>query len=131
MDKRMMPYYLSRAAIAIAFGALFYASGSPIWLAAAVSIALVGLFLWAPHSGRYAVHPEYGATALRRDERTQAINDQAARNAFVISMLVIGAISVYYSATGAELIPAGVLRIILLTGTAGYFISDLWLRQTE
>lgn len=51
MDKRLLPYYLSRAAMAIAFGAIIYASGSPIWLAAAVSLALITLFLWAPRSG--------------------------------------------------------------------------------
>ena len=78
-----------------------------------------------PRSGRYAVHPEYGATARRRDERTQAINGHAARNAVVIRMLALGALAVYYSATGAAQVPAGVLRAILLSGVASYFISDL------
>ena len=68
-------------------------------------------------------------SALRRDERTQAINDQAARHAFAICMLALGALSVYYAAIGVGQIPAGMLRIILLVGVAGCYVSDLWLRR--
>ena len=131
MDKRLMPYYLSRVIIALGFGALFYASGSSLLMAAAISGTLIALFLWAPLSGWYAVHPEFGATALRRYECTQAINDKAARNAFVICMLATGAASIYYASAGMALIPTGMLRILLLLGIASYYFSDLWLRRTQ
>jgi len=42
----------------------------------------MGWCLWAPRSGRCALLPENGTTALRRDERSEAIAGRAARNAF-------------------------------------------------
>jgi hypothetical protein len=91
----------------------------------------MGLFLWAPQSGRYSVHPEFGVTALRRDEYTQTINDAAARNAFVVSMLAIGAIVIFSAAFGAGSIPIPMLKIVLSFGALTYFISDVWLRRAH
>ena len=90
----MKVYYLSRALLSLAFGAFFALTGSSWWVALLAGGIAFAFFLWAPRSGRYAVHPELGVTALRRDERTQSINDQAARNAFVVSMLALGGIAV-------------------------------------
>jgi hypothetical protein len=87
----MKSYYVSRAIISIAFGVLF-ATGSTWWTGILVGTLAFAWFLLAPHIGRYSVHPEFGITALRRDEHTQVINDKAARNAFVISMLALGGI---------------------------------------
>jgi len=44
-------------------------------------------------------------------------------------MLALGALTVYYAAIGVGKIPAGMLRIILLVGVAGCYVSDLWLRR--
>lgn len=131
MKQALMPYYLSRAVFSIAFGLLFLATGSPWWMALLIGGLLLALFLWAPHSGRYAVHPEFGITALRRDERTQVINDRAARNAFVVSMLLLGAIAVFAGASGMMSITLGVIKIVLLAGALTYFACDLWLRKTQ
>ena len=127
----MTPYYLSRAVFSIAFGGLFYISGSPLWEALLIAGALLAMFIWAPHSGRYAVHPEYGVTALRRDERTQVINDKAARNAFVALMLLAGATSIYLGITGAVLATDFIFRGLLIAGVLVYYSSDLWLRKTQ
>lgn len=131
MTKKMMPYYLSRTILSIAWGILLFVTGSPIWKAMLIGGLILALFLWAPHSGRYSVHPEFGITALRRDERTQVINDRAARNAFIVSMLTIGAIGVYFGLFGVINISIGVIKIVLIIGTITYFASDLWLRKSQ
>jgi len=130
MNKNMMPYYLSRLALSIAFGGLFFVSGSSWWAAALFGALALAFFLWAPFSGRYAVHPEFGATALRRDERTQIINDRAARNAFIVSMLAVGAISIYFGSSGLTSIPLGMMKVVLIAGILVYFLSDFWMRKT-
>ena len=131
MNKKLIPYFLSRIAISITFGFLFFVTGSPIWLSLLVSGTLIALFLYAPRSGRYSVHPEFGITALRRDERTQKINDVAGRNAFVVIMLVIGALVIYYGSLGTTTISLSMINIVMAIGILTYFISDFWLRKSH
>ena len=125
----MRAYYASRALISIAFGALFVLTGSPWWMGVLMGALAFGFFLWAPRSGRYAVHPELGVTALRRDEQTQAINDKAARNGFVVMGLVLAGISIYISVINQADIPVALLNYTLILGVATYFITDLVMRQ--
>jgi hypothetical protein len=127
----MTLYYISRAILSVAFGALFVMTGSPWWVATLIGGGILALFLWAPHSGRYAVHPEFGITALRCDERTQVINDKAARNAFVISMLTLAGIAIYCSTIALTNVPLAVLKLVVLIGVVTYFVSDLWLRRSQ
>ncbi len=129
MNKNMLPYYISRTIISVAFGVLLYVTGSPLWNAILMGGLILALFLWAPHSGRYSVHPEFGITALRRDEFTQVINDKAARNAFVVSMLAIAAIAIYSGSIGAINISIRFFKLVLIIGVLTYFASDLWLRR--
>jgi len=131
MRRDLLPYILSRIVLSLAFGGLFYLSGSSVWTAMLITGVLITLFLWAPNSGRYSVHPEYGITALRRDERTQVINDQAARNAFVAVMLLSGAALIYLRATGNPSDVIVYLKTILLAGVGVYYISDFALRKTQ
>ena len=100
-------------------------------MAGLASVFVLALFLWAPHSGRYAVHPEFGVTALRRDERTQTINDQAARNAFIVTVLIIAGIAVYFGTIAPTNVPVAILNLALLLGMLTYFVSDFWLRRTQ
>ncbi len=127
----MTAYYISRAVISIAFGALFAVTGSSVWMALLIGGLAFAFFLWAPRSGRYAVHPELGITALRRDERTQGINDKAARNAFVISILALGAITVYFGTFALTDVPLALLKLVIAVGALAYFVSDLWLRRQQ
>jgi len=131
MNKNMMPYYLSRTIISVVFGLLLFVTGSPLWIAMLICGLILAFFLWAPHSGRYSVHPEFGVTALRRDELTQTINDKAARNAFIVSMLTITTIAVYFGSFGAINISIGIFKIVLFIGALTYFVSDLWLRKLQ
>jgi hypothetical protein len=131
MDKKLMPYYLSRTALSIAFGFLLFLTGSPLLNSIMIGGLLIVLFLYAPHSGRYSVHPEFVLTPLRRDEHTQAINDAAARNAFVVSMLVISAVVIYLGSFGAVNISISIIKVVVAIGALTYFISDVWLRKSH
>jgi hypothetical protein len=131
MDKKLMPYYLSRTALSIAFSYLLFVTGSPILNSMLIGGLLIALFLYAPHSGRYSVHPEFALTPLRRDEHTQTINDAAARNAFVVSMLVISAAVIYFGSFGAVTISISLIKMVVAIGALTYFISDFWLRKSH
>src|SRR5512138_1679174 len=91
----MKAYYVSRAVISVLFGLIAVMTGSEWWVGLLVTALAFGWFLLAPRIGRYSVHPEAGVTALRRDERSQVINDKAARNAFVATMLAVGGVLIY------------------------------------
>lgn len=122
-------YYLSRAVLSAAFGSLFALGDGHWWTAALVGTLTFVFFLWAPHSGRYAVHFEYGVTALRRDERTQAINDQAARNAFIVTMLAAGGLVFYFGTIALADVPVHTLNLVLILGMLTYFATDIRLRR--
>ena len=127
----MSRYYVSRALISIALGVFLIFNGSQWWLAGLASTIVLGFFLWAPQSGRYAVHPEFGITALRRDERTQAINDKAARNSFVVTTLFVAGITIYFGTIASASVPIAILRLALVLGVLVYYGSDFWLRRTQ
>jgi len=125
----MSVYYVSRAVISAALGVLLALTGLEWWMAALLGAIVFAFFVWAPHSGRYSVHPELGVTALRRDERTQGINDKAARNAFVVTMLAIAGTAIYFGAIAAVSVPIAMLKWTLVLGVLVYFVSDFVLRR--
>ena len=131
MIKGMRAYYASRAVLSVLFGALFVLAGSPWWSGVLVAGLAFGWFLAAPRIGRYSVHPEFGVTALRRDERSQAINDRAARNAFVICMLALGALAAYSTGLGLSSLPVAVFKWLLILGVLVYYATDFWVRRTQ
>ena len=122
-------YYVSRAAISIAVGGLFVLAGAPWWMAAGVGVVALAFFMWAPRSGRYAVRHEDGVTALRRDERTQAITNRAARNGFALTMLSLAGLILYFELVAYSDVPVSALALVLLIGTVTHFASDLWFRR--
>ena len=127
----MNAYYLSRFLLSVLVGVFLIITGSLWWAGLLAALLAFGWFLAAPHIGRYSVHPEFGVTALRRDERSQGINDKAARNAFVISMLVLGAAVIYLGATAAPAVSTDVLKWLLVLGALAYYASDFWLRKAQ
>lgn len=131
MIKNLTPYYLSRIIFSIAFGLLLFIIGMSMWMAIVCGGLILAFFLWAPHRGRYSVHPEFGITAMRRDERAQIINDKAARNAFVVIIITIGAIAGFFGSMGTFNISISVLIIVLMIGVLTYFVSDIWLRKSQ
>jgi uncharacterized membrane protein len=128
--KGMSLYYISRAIVSIVFGGLFYLSGSSLWTSILIGTVAFIWFLWAPHTGRYGVHPEFGVTALRRDERTQQINDHAARNAFVVLGIAVAILSIYFGSVLQTDVPARILNYALILGAATYYFTDFRLRSS-
>ncbi len=122
-------YYVSRAALSALLALALASGGLAWWVAAVMGLAVFAFFLWAPRSGRYAVHPEAGITALRRDERTQGITDRAARNAFVVTMLVIAGAAIYFGSMPGAAMPIDLLNRVLVLGALTYFASDFWYRR--
>jgi hypothetical protein len=127
----MKAYYISRAIISMAFGTLFLLTGSSWWTGILVSLLAFAWFLMAPHIGRYSVHPEFGVTALRRDELTQVVNDKAARNAFIVSMLALGGTILYFGTLSLTSVSIAVFKWILILGVVVYYVSDFWLRKAH
>ena len=126
----MSRYYLSRVIISAVWGGFFRLAGAPWWMAVLAGAMALAWFLWAPRSGRYVVRPEHGPSALRRDDRTQAIADKAARNAFVVTYLALGGVGLYYGLIAPGSVPIAVVNIVFVLGAAVYFGSDFWLRRT-
>jgi hypothetical protein len=127
----MKAYYISRAAVSAALGILLVLTGSSWWTGALIGILAFAWFLLAPHIGRYSVHPEFGVTALRRDERAQVINDKAARNAFVASMLALAGIVAYFGTFASTSVPIAAFKWVLILGVLVYYVSDFWLRKAH
>jgi len=127
----MTAYYVSRTLISAGFGGLLAATGATWWMAALTAGTVFLLFLWAPQSGRYAVHPELGVTALRRDERAQGITDKAARHAFVVVIGVVLALVLCYGRHEPAGVPVSALDLLLALGALTYFGADLWLRHAS
>ena len=125
----MTGYYVSRAVLSVALGALFVLAGSAWWVGLIAGALAFLLFLLAPHSGRYVVDPRLGPAALQRDERTQSISAAAARNAYVVSMLALGGIIVYFGLVALGDVPIMVLDGLLILGVLVYYVSDFLLRR--
>ena len=126
---RMSSYYLSRILISAALGGILALAGSPWWMSVSIGALALAFFVWAPRSGRYVVRPESGIAPLRRDERTQAINDRAARNAFVVAMLATAAAAIYFGLIARANVPVLVLNVTFALGLLTYFVSDAILRR--
>lgn len=123
-------YYISRTVVAAAFSVVLFLSGAPWWQATLILVVALLYFYWAPRSGRYAVYPERGVTALQRDEHTQGISEKAGRNAWIALTLVGVALILYSKSIQVELMPVQWLSWSLILGVLAYFASDLWLRRT-
>lgn len=122
-------YYITRTLIAVAFGSLLVLARLPWWSALLVTASVLGFFLWAPRGGRYVVDAKGGIAPMRRDERTKAISDQAARNAFVCTMLALAGATVYFDFITPSDVPVAILSLVLALGMLSYFASDFWLRR--
>jgi uncharacterized membrane protein len=102
--------------VSFMMGTAFLLLGGSWWQAALVTgLALIFVW-WAPRSGRYKVSPEKGLNAIQRDERTQAISDKAARNAWVVMMLSVAGLALYYGNTPNGAVPAQAINLLLLLG---------------
>ena len=124
-------YYISRALLSAGIGVLLVLEGFPWWAGAGACVLAFAWFLAAPRIGRYSVQPGHGVTALRRDERAVAINNAAARNAFVGCMLAVGGVIAYAGTATLQSVPVAVLQWLLILGIVIYYASDFWMRRLQ
>ena len=122
-------YYIARIGISVILGGLFWLAGMPWWMAPVVAVAVLAYFIWVPRSGRYVARFTGDTARLQRDERMQAIRDQAARNALLGTVLALAAAILYYGLIAPGDVPVTVLSLILALGTVIYAGSDYWLRR--
>ncbi len=120
---------VSRAALAAIFGGALYLGGLPWWGAVPAGILVLVFFLAAPRSGRYVVEKEDGVAPLRRDERSRAIRDKAARNAFIVTVLAVAGLLLAYGRVLHAAVPVTALSAVLALAVITYAVSDLCLRR--
>jgi hypothetical protein len=125
----MKRYYLSRAVVSIVFGGLLYLVSGYAWVGLLAAVLAFGTFVFLSRSGRYRVNPQQGVTALRRDERTQQVNQRSGRTAWVVVTILGSGLVLYYGLLAPGDVPTGLLGGVLLTGLLAYYISDFWLRK--
>lgn len=87
-------------------------------------------FLCTPRGGRYVVKSLDGIAPLRRDERTKAIRDEAARNAFSATVVALAAVTIYFGVIALNDVPVTILNAILALSLLTYAASDYWLRRS-
>jgi len=124
----MISYYVTRTLLALGLAGVLYAASGSWWMAIIAGGAAIAFFFWFPHSGRYTIEPEGGATPMRRDERAQRINNRAGRNGFGVLMLGLALLILFFSSPEGTVPTAG-LNILLLAGVLSYLLSDLWMRR--
>lgn len=126
----MRNYYISRTVVAILFGMLFMLLGAEWWMGLLAGLLALAGFAWAPRSGRYVKETgQDGQVRLAHDENTRAIADKAARNGFVVSMILLAVLTLYFWQVGQEMIPIQYLQAVLVSGLLTYAISDTVIRR--
>lgn len=125
----MERYYISRVAMSIVLGAVFYfASG---YLTAGVIGALVVMlvFLYLPRSGRYTLSANGSAAPFRRDEWARNISHRSGLNAWVVVTVAGSGMLLYYGLISPADMPVPLLGLLMLAGWITYFASDFWMRR--
>ena len=118
MKRELIPYYVSRAILAVLVG--WYAStikglGAGIVMG---GIMFAG-FLWYAHSGRYLIDTTHPLYPLRLDARGNAIRDRAVRTGVGVAGLVILLFLILEWVFSLEM-PSR--SIALLVGVVTYFV---------
>ena len=124
-----MPYIASRAVVAAVLAVALYFGGLPWWSAVLAGGLALAYFLWAHGSGRYVVREKGGAAPLRRDERSQTVADKSARNAFVVTVLAVAALTMVYGRVLEDSVPVSALVGVLGLAALTYALSDPFLRR--
>ncbi len=78
MKKELIPYYVSRAVLSVAFTLAFIYLGGTTWVGILLGVVSFAGFIWYAHSGRFVVDTSSPLTPLRRDARGKVIRDRAA-----------------------------------------------------
>ena len=127
MKKELMPYYLSRAVLSIAFALAFIFLKGTLWMGIAIGVLSFAGFIWYAHSGRYLVDPSSPLTPLRRDARGKAIRDRA-----VVAGVAVGGMAFFLLFVVRSLLGWSINldSISLLVGVITYFVVSNYLYAT-
>ncbi len=127
MKKELMPYYLSRAVLSIAFVLAFIYLGGATWMGVSLGIVSFAGFIWYAHNGRYLVDPSSPLTPLRRDARGKVIRDRAA-----VAGISVGGVAFFLLFLARNLLGWSVNldSISLLVGVITYFVVSNFLYAT-
>lgn len=123
-------YVVSRAALAAILGVALYLGGLPWWCGIAAGALALVFFVVVPRSGRYVAKTQDNLAPLRRDERSRAIRDKAARNAFVPTILSLAGLTIAYGRILNAAVPVAATGGVLGLAVAVYAVSDLYLRRS-
>lgn len=122
-NQRLLPYYMTRALISVLF-AFWTATILQTWLGGLIAgVLLFAGFLWYAHSGWYQLDLTTPFFPLRRDERGQAIRNQA----LVVAVAVGGVVFAVASLLAPSLslaMSAGTIALISAVGC--YFAITCW-----
>ncbi len=120
-NKKLLPYYLSRALIAALLGWLIGASSGLVIMGIIIGLLTFAGFLYYLHSGRFIVDEKHPLTPLRRDERAESI-----RNKALVAAVVVGALAyitiIFLNRTISFEIPTS---LALVAGVAAYFVYSI------
>jgi hypothetical protein len=111
LNQRLLPYYITRALISVLF-AVWTATILQTWLGGLIAgVLLFAGFLWYAHGGWYQLDLTTPFFPLRRDERGQAIRNQALVVAVAMGGIVFAVVSVLASALSLT-VSAGTIALI-------------------
>jgi len=124
MRKELMPYYLSRAVLSIAFAVAFIYLDGMIWLGITLGVLSFAGFIWYAHSGRYLVDPASPLAPLRRDARGKFIRDRS-----VVAAVTVGGVVFFLLFLARSLLGWSINldSIALLVGVITYFVVSNFL----
>lgn len=121
MNKKYIPYYISRAILSSIF-AILIAGFS--WIAIIIALVLFGFFLLYLHSGWFKVEDENPFFPLRRDAHAQDIQ----RKALILAVFVGFAAYFGLSLLSSQLDLSIAFRSIALPmAVIVYFATQFWL----
>jgi hypothetical protein len=124
-----MPYIVSRIVLSVALVGALILGGLEWWIAVPAGAVTLVFFLLVWRTGRYVVRDGAEVTPFRRDERSRAIRDQAARNAFILTVLCLAGLTIAYARLDAA-VPVAALGSLLALAAATYAVSELLLRRS-
>ena len=123
MQRELIPYYLTRGALAALLGWLIAKDSGNLWFGLGVGLLIFFASLWYAHSGWYLVNPENPLFPLSRDDRGKHIRNVSA----AAGLAVAGLVYLVLRLTGlAAPLPVDAAGLAFSAGILAYMIVSVW-----